>query len=112
MFVKRTLHTLKRVAIACRSLAPKSSVILMGSSLMMSTLLLQSKLNLKISEAASKFGTRLEQDDLIPGNPDQATLFIVYDSRIPTQMEFLNDIRIKDVYNRVGDRVKILQLDV
>jgi hypothetical protein len=84
----------------------------MGGSLMMSTLLLQSKLNFTVSEAASKFATRLDQDDLIPGNPNQAALFIVYDSRIPTQMEFLNEIRVKDVYNRIGDNVKIVQLDV
>lgn len=63
--------------------------------------------------AESKIRTTLSAEDLKGGNPSLKTLFLVHDSRVPTQVEFVQDVQAKDLYERLSLLgVTLVHLDV
>lgn len=52
---------------------------------------------------APKIRTKLTDQDLKAGNANKNTLFLLHDSRVPTQVEFIYDFQLRDGYSRLAD---------
>ena len=56
--------------------------------------------------------TQFDVADLAPGKPKQNTLFLVHDSRVPTQVEFIVDLQYRQGYETLNDSIQLVHLDV
>jgi hypothetical protein len=52
----------------------------------------------KLSSCEKSIRTNFDRADLLPGNPKKNTLFLIHDSRVPTQTEFVVDFQYREGY--------------
>lgn len=73
-----------------------------------------SVLNSKIAHAHDYISTRLvAEKDLIGGDRRKRTLYLVHDSSVPTQVEYIVEMQEKQVYDRLDAMgINLVHLDV